>query len=62
MYFASGAARALVSAPPGPNLPEDPLLAVATNGRRSLFCTLTARAVAVWRLRVSHALLQHGYV
>jgi hypothetical protein len=57
MYFGSGAARALVSAPLGPNLPEEPLLAVAINGRRSLFCTLTARAVVVWRLRVSNALL-----
>jgi len=62
MYFASGAARALASAAPGPNLPEGPLLAVAINSRRSLFCTLTARAVSVWRLRVSHALLQHGYL
>ena len=62
MYFASGAARALVSAPPGPNLPEEPLLAVATNSRRSLFCTLSARAVAVWCLRVSHVLLQHGFL
>lgn len=62
MYFASGAARSLSSAPPGVNLPEEPLLAIAVNGRRSLFCTLTARSVAVWRLRVSYALFQHAYL
>jgi hypothetical protein len=55
MYFATGAARALSSAPPGPNIPEGLLLAIAVNSRRSLFCTLTARSAAVWRLRVSHA-------
>jgi len=62
MYFASGTARALSSSPPGPNLPEEPLLAIAVNSRRSLFCTLTARSVALWRLRVSDTLPQHGYL
>ena len=51
MYFPINAAKQLSAAPALPNLQPEPVIDLAAH-RRSLFCTLTANGLTVWRVRV----------
>ncbi|KAG8893015.1 hypothetical protein FRB99_002244, partial [Tulasnella sp. 403] len=51
MYFATSAARQLSLAPALPEAASSPLVHVAANARKTLFCTLSDDSVSVWRIR-----------
>ncbi|PPQ67413.1 hypothetical protein CVT25_005992 [Psilocybe cyanescens] len=53
MYFPTTAARQLASNPALPNIPTEQTVALASSPRKSLFCTLTRSAIAVWSVRPS---------
>jgi hypothetical protein len=52
MYFLTSAARQLATAPPLPDLPQEPIICLRPSPKKSLFCTLTRNGVTVWRVRV----------
>ncbi|KAF8973675.1 RIC1-domain-containing protein [Flammula alnicola] len=53
MYFPTTAARQLATTPTLPNIPSEPVVALASSPRKVLFCTLTRSVVAVWSGRPS---------
>lgn len=53
MYFPTSTARQLSAVPPLPNLPAEPVIWLSQSPRKSLFCSVTRLAIAVWRVRVS---------
>lgn len=53
MYFPTSAARQLATSAALPNIPTELVIALASNSRKSLFCTLTRTAVALWLGRPS---------
>ncbi|KAF8203148.1 RIC1-domain-containing protein [Pholiota molesta] len=53
MYFPITAARQLATTPALPNIPPEPVVALAASPRKGLFCTLTRTVVAVWSGRPS---------
>ncbi|KAF9478024.1 RIC1-domain-containing protein [Pholiota conissans] len=53
MYFPISAARQLATIPALPNIPPEPVVALAASPRKGLFCTLTRSVVAVWSGRPS---------
>jgi hypothetical protein len=53
MYFPTSAARQLATSAALPNIPTELVIALASNPRKSLFCTLTRTVVALWLGRVS---------
>ena len=53
MYFPTSAARQLATSPALPNIPTELVIALASNPRKSLFCTLSRTVVALWLGRVS---------
>ncbi|THH29722.1 hypothetical protein EUX98_g4465 [Antrodiella citrinella] len=55
MYFPTSAARRLASAPPLPSTQET-VIGLRPNSRKTLFCTLTRKAISLWRVRPSAVL------
>lgn len=53
MYFPTAVARQLVTNPGLPNVPPEPVLALASSPRKTLFCTLTRSGVTLWLVRPS---------
>ena len=53
MYFPTSAARQLATSAALPNIPTELVIALASNPRKSLFCTLTRTVVALWLARVN---------
>ncbi|CAA7259964.1 unnamed protein product [Cyclocybe aegerita] len=53
MYFPTAAARQLATIPALPNIPAEPVVALASSSRKLLFCTLTRTTLAVWSGRPS---------
>ncbi|KAF8912940.1 RIC1-domain-containing protein [Gymnopilus junonius] len=48
MYFPTTAARQLACNPALPNIPSEPVVALASSPRKLLFCTLTRSVIAIW--------------
>ncbi|KAF8807681.1 RIC1-domain-containing protein [Phlegmacium glaucopus] len=53
MYFPTSTARQLATTAALPNIPTELVIALASNPRKSLFCTLTRTVVALWLGRPS---------
>ncbi|KAF9066084.1 RIC1-domain-containing protein [Rhodocollybia butyracea] len=56
MYFPTSTARSLSTVPALPNIPPEPVLAISSSPRKSLFCTLTRNGISIWRVRPSAVL------
>ncbi|KAG8882584.1 hypothetical protein FRB97_008093 [Tulasnella sp. 331] len=51
MYFATSAAKHLSSAPAISTAGSSPLVHIASNARKTLFCAISGDAISVWRVR-----------